>query len=72
MDTVPLHPVSKPQQACNCLWAAPTLFLSAPYWFDSESCPWACLRDADPHVLITTDPCASCPRWERDGICHRQ
>ncbi len=50
--------------ASGCLWASPTLFLPAPYWFEAEASPWTCVRDTVPCVLTTTDPCASCARWE--------
>lgn len=50
--------------AASCRWATPTLFLPAPFWFDAERCPWTCMRDATLRVLSTTDPCATCPRWE--------
>jgi hypothetical protein len=51
-------------QAANCRWAAPTLMLPAPLWFDAENSPWSCVRDAAPRALITTDACEACPRWE--------
>jgi hypothetical protein len=50
--------------AGNCRWAAPTLLLPAPYWWNAEDCPWACVREAVPSVLETTEVCAHCPRWE--------
>ena len=64
MDAVAERPIPRQRTASNCRWATPTLFLPAPFWFDAEACPWSCLRDADPRVLATTDPCATCPRWE--------
>jgi len=59
------------QRASNCLWATPTIFLSAPLWLDAEARPWTCLRDNDPNSLSSTDRCTACPRWEREG-CHLQ
>jgi hypothetical protein len=64
MDVITERPIRAKRNASNCRWATPTLFLSAPLWFDAEKCPWACLRDAVPGVLSTTDLCASCSRWE--------
>jgi hypothetical protein len=64
MDAVAERPIARQRSASNCRWATPTLFLRAPFWFDAEACPWTCLRDAAPRVLSTTDPCATCPRWE--------
>lgn len=52
------------RSASTCRWAMPTLFLQAPFWFESEHAPWTCLRDAAPQVLTSTEPCALCPRWE--------
>jgi hypothetical protein len=52
------------RSAGTCRWATPTLFLTAPFWFDAEECPWTCVHDPVPRVLSTTDPCATCPRWE--------
>jgi hypothetical protein len=40
------------------------LFLPAPFWFEAENSPWACVRDAVPRILNGTDPCATCPHWE--------
>ena len=51
-------------RASNCRWAVPTLFLRAPFWWDAERCPWACVRGSTPHVLETTDVCSTCPHWE--------
>ena len=50
--------------ASTCRWAAPTLLLPAPIWFEAEDSPWTCLRDAAPRALETTNPCAICQRWE--------
>lgn len=63
---------NKTQRASNCLWATPTLFLTAPFWFNAETRPWTCLRDANPRALRTTDRCAECPRWECSETCHVQ
>jgi hypothetical protein len=60
------EPTINAQRASNCLWAKPTIFLSAPFWFDAEARPWTCLRDGVPHALITTDRCTECPRWQRN------
>ena len=40
------------------------MFLQAPYWFDAEHSPWACVRDPSPCVLSVTDRCTACARWE--------
>lgn len=56
--------INKRRSASNCRWAMPTLFLPAPLWFDAESCPWSCRRDAVPRVVSSTDRCATCARWE--------
>jgi len=50
--------------ASNCRWAVPTLFLPAPYCWDAESRPWACIRTGTPRLLETTEVCASCPYWK--------
>jgi hypothetical protein len=65
MDAVAERPIDRQRSAVTCRWATLTLFLPAPFWFDAEACPWSCLRDAAPRVLATTDPCATCPRWEQ-------
>ena len=64
MDPVAERRITSQRRASNCRWATPTLFLPAPFWFDAEGYPWSCLRDAAPCILTTTDPCATCPRWE--------
>ena len=48
----------------TCRWAAPTLFLPAPYWFAAEGCPWTCLRDAPRPLEDAADACTTCSRWE--------
>ena len=50
--------------AATCRWAVPTLFLRAPFWFEAENAPWACVRERASRVLDTTDACVSCPHWE--------
>jgi hypothetical protein len=50
--------------ASNCRWAVPTIFLPAPYWWEAEDRPWACVRDGTPRVMETTEECADCPFWE--------
>ena len=52
------------QRAASCRWATPTMWLSAPLWFDAEACPWACERDTPPRALASTEVCATCPHWE--------
>jgi hypothetical protein len=52
------------RRSSNCRWATATVFLPPPFWFEAESCPWTCLRGPAPHVLSTTDLCATCLRWE--------
>jgi hypothetical protein len=47
-----------------CRWTKPTLLLPFPFWLDSESSPWSCLRDGPPRPLETTAVCRTCPRWE--------
>jgi len=60
------------RHAANCRWGASPLFLQAPYWFDAEQSPWACVRDAAPCVLSITDRCTACARWEQQphGAAH--
>ena len=72
MNPVAERPIPMQRSASNCRWSAPTLFLPAPFWFDAEACPWSCLRDAAPRLLSTTDPCATCPRWEPREIAPQQ
>jgi len=50
--------------ASNCRWGVPTLFLQAPYWWEAEDRPWACVRGTRPRTLEATEPCANCPCWE--------
>lgn len=57
-------PAHAAHHASNCRWAMPTLFLPAPYWWDAEGCPWACVRERVPRILETTEVCADCPYWE--------
>ena len=64
MTIVPQRPIGAQPSASSCRWATPTLFLPAPFWFDAEMCPWTCVRDPAPRVLSSTNPCATCPRWE--------
>jgi hypothetical protein len=52
------------RSAATCRCAVPTLFLRAPFWFEAEDAPWACVREPALRVLNTTDLCASCPHWE--------
>jgi hypothetical protein len=52
------------KKAANCRWAGPTLFLSFPKWLQAWTTPWTCDREGDSRILDTTEPCASCPRWE--------
>jgi hypothetical protein len=52
--------------ASTCRWAAPTVFLGAPFWFEAEQTPWTCVHDARPRLLHTTECCATCARWERE------
>jgi hypothetical protein len=56
--------VEAERSASTCRWATLTLFLPAPFWFEAETSPWACVRDAEPRVLTTTDICERCWRWE--------
>lgn len=48
----------------TCRWAVPTLLLSYPLWLDAWDSPWACVSDAMPRALETTDICLSCCRWQ--------
>jgi hypothetical protein len=57
-------PANVAHHASNCRWAMPTLFLPAPYWWDAEACPWACVREGVPRILNTTEVCADCPYWK--------
>jgi len=57
-------PPNVAHHASNCRWAVPTLFLSKPLWWEAEQCPWACVREPTPHVLQSTEVCATCPQWE--------
>jgi len=50
--------------ASNCRWAVPTVFLPAPFWWEAEDRPWACVREGTPRTLETTEVCADCPYWE--------
>jgi SAM-dependent methyltransferase len=56
-------PAHGARHASNCRWAMPTLFLPAPYWWDAEACPWACVREGVPRILDSTDVCPDCPYW---------
>jgi hypothetical protein len=49
--------------ASSCQWAVPTVFLPAPFWWESEDRPWACVRTGTPRTLETTEVCADCPYW---------
>jgi len=60
----PQRGTSVEHHASTCRWAVPTLFLPAPFWWEAEDRPWACLREATPRVLETTEVCADCPYWE--------
>jgi hypothetical protein len=57
-------PAHVAHHASNCRWAMPSLFLPAPYWWNAEGYPWACVRDGVPRILDTTEVCADCPYWE--------
>jgi protease I len=50
-------------RAANCGWSAPTLLLDAPFCWDAERYPWACVRGTIPHVLETTEVCRTCVHW---------
>lgn len=56
--------VTSRRSAATCRWATPTLMLAAPIWFDAEDSPWSCVHGAAPRLLVTTDGCDVCPRWE--------
>ena len=56
------------RNAATCLWAVPTLFLRAPFWFEAENAPWCVLSEPALRVMNTTDPCASCPHWEPQRV----
>jgi hypothetical protein len=53
------------EHAGRCRWVTPTIFLDAPYWVEAEASPWACIRDAEPRPLATTEECLACHRSER-------
>jgi hypothetical protein len=59
--------MDKPQTAGNCRWATPSLSLTAPLWLGAWDSPWACLRDAAPRLLDSTEACTHCPRWEPES-----
>jgi hypothetical protein len=50
--------------ASTCHWAAPTLFLEPPFWFEAQQYPWSCTCEATRRLLGTTEECATCHRWE--------
>jgi hypothetical protein len=50
--------------AHDCRWVEQTLNLPLPDWLDAWDAPWTCQRDPQPRRLLTTDECATCPRWE--------
>lgn len=50
--------------AASCRWAQPTLFLESRLWLESWDRPWTCMRDGTPRTLESTEPCATCSRWE--------
>jgi hypothetical protein len=50
--------------ASTCRWAVPTIFLPAPFWWQAEDRPWACVRGETPRLLETTEACAECPHWD--------
>jgi hypothetical protein len=52
------------QSAATCRWAVATVSLPSPTWLDAEASPWTCVRDATARVLVTTEQCADCGRWE--------
>ncbi len=62
-DRKAMHVIAR-NGASTCQWATPTLFLEAPFWFEAQQYPWTCTHDdAAPHLLWTTDICATCHRW---------
>jgi len=50
----------------TCHWLTPTHLMADPYRFESEECPWTCLRDGYPRPLTGAElcRCAACARWE--------
>jgi hypothetical protein len=58
-------------RAATCRWATATLHMPAPLWLESWDRPWTCLCGAAPRALPTTDVCASCPRWQSNGLRKR-
>jgi hypothetical protein len=57
--------------AATCRWAAATLHMPAPVWLESWDRPWTCLRGPSLRPLPTTEVCASCSRWESNGLHHK-
>ena len=49
--------------AANCRWGALTTDLEAPFWWDAERYPWACIRETTPRLLETTEVCRTCVHW---------
>jgi hypothetical protein len=69
MDRTAEMLIGTKRSAGTCRWGTPTLFLSAPFWFEAERCPWSCRRDPVPRALNATDGCATCLFWQpRDGV----
>jgi hypothetical protein len=50
--------------AAHCRWAAPTIFLDPPFWFEAEASLWSCVR-LKPRPLDTTEECETCAAFER-------
>ena len=57
--------------AASCRWAVATLHMPAPVWLEAQDRPWTCLREPGPRPLLTTEACASCSRWESNGLRRR-
>ncbi|HMD36786.1 MAG TPA: hypothetical protein VKH42_17555 [Vicinamibacterales bacterium] len=56
--------MTRTHSAHDCRWVEQTLDLPLPDWLDAWAAPWTCCRDPQPRRLLTTDECATCPRWD--------
>jgi hypothetical protein len=62
-----VRPLASPTNrrcAATCRSAVPTVTLPPPVWFEAENTPWSCVRDAKPRLLLSTERCLDCARWE--------
>ena len=52
------------RNAANCRWSTPTLWLAPPVWLNGDVASWACLHEGVYRLMMMTDACALCPKWE--------